>query len=78
MLQNSRQMKDSIFENIYKKFTRGEKLKRYDFYLREQETLAYLKDLKEERQRLQGQPLQTAEALEQEKRRLEKELKRQQ
>jgi hypothetical protein len=44
-------MRDHIFNEIYAKFTRGEKLKRYDFYVREQAAVKYLKMVEEERKK---------------------------
>ena len=42
-LYQSRLMREEIFNDIYVKFAKGEKLMRYDHYTREQINLAYLK-----------------------------------
>ena len=41
----SKLMKEKIFEDIQKKFTKGEKLQRYDHYMREETYKAYLDNL---------------------------------
>jgi cell shape-determining protein MreC len=51
-LIESKLMRDNIFNEIYAKFARGEKLKRYDFYVREKAAIKYLNEIEEERKRL--------------------------
>ena len=70
-------MREEIFSGIYDKFTRGEKLMRFDHYSREQINLAYLKQIesyqkkdtsamndekKAEREKLRKQQLEMEEA----------------
>ena len=76
-LYESRLMKDQIFSDIYDKFTKGEKLMRYDHYTREQVSLAHQKyiqsfnkkdtssiddEKKAEREKLRKQQLEMDEA----------------
>lgn len=44
-IYESRYMKQQIFDDIYDKFTKGEKLLRYDHYTREQQRRNYEKYL---------------------------------